>query len=280
MVTPVSRRLPQRKRRNKQFDPLKAAGYDNRPHRHSFLWRMVHNQWIVFGGMIVIALSMVGGTFAALTGGSSTQSTSSGRVFQTATPEPTASPTPDPNATPTPAPSPTATPVQRQYASAPDMQIDQDKQYFATINTDKGTIRIQLFPKDAPKAVNSFVFLAKNHYYDGLTFNRVVPGFVAQAGDAGSDAPGYSIPVEQNSLSHDQYAVALARNNNTGDLTGQFYILLQNDPRLNGRDTVFGKVVSGQDVLPQLTPREPERDPNAPPGTTIQSIQIEEGGIG
>ncbi len=274
----MSKRQQQRKRRNRPFDPLKAAGYDNRPHKHGILWRMLHNRWIVLAGMSILVLSMVTGTLAALNG--SGGSGSNARVFQTATPEPSATATPDPNASPTPTPSPTATPIQRQYASAPEMQIDTNKQYFATVNTDKGAIRIQLFPKDAPQAVNSFVFLAKNHYYDGLTFNRVIPGFVAQAGDAGGNAPGYSLPVEKNSLSHDTGAVAMARNNATGQLSGQFYILMQDDPRLDGQDTVIGKVVSGQDVLQKLTPRQPERDPNAPPGDTITSITIEESATG
>lgn len=237
---------------------------------------MLHNQWIVIGGLAAIALSTVCGTYLSVTGGGATQPASDVRTFDTATPQPSPTPTPDPNASPTPTPAPTPTPVQRRFAAAPPMQIDPAKQYVATIATEKGTIRLQLSPQEAPQAVNSFVFLAKNGYYDGLTFNRVIPGFVVQGGDAGPGSPGYSIPVESNSLKHEIGTVALARSNTTGQLTAQFYISLQAQPSQDGKDTVFGKVVSGMDVLDRLTPRNPEREPNAPPGDTITAITIDE----
>jgi peptidylprolyl isomerase len=154
--------------------------------------------------------------------------------------------------------------------------VDAEKQYFATIKTEEGDIRVQLFPKEALQAVNTFVTLARNNYYDGLTFHRVIDGLVAQAGDAGSGAPGFTVPVEPNSLKHDRLALALARNNATGQLSAEFYIALAPLPSQEGRDTVFGRVVDGQQVLEQLQRRNPERQPNAPPGDKIISITIDE----
>lgn len=275
----MSRRQQQRKRRDKPFDPLKVYGQEARPQKHSIWWRLLHTQWIVTAGIGVIALGTV---FSyALSGRTGqTQRASDVRTFQTATPQAQASGTPDPNASPAASPAPTTTPIVRRYAAAPPMTIDENKTYFATITTDKGQIRVQLFPKEAPQAVNSFVFLAKNHYYDGLTFNRLIPGFVAQGGDAGSAAPGYEVPVEGSALKHDAGSLALARNNATGQLGGQFYISLSPQPSLDGKDTVIGKVVSGEQVLNQLPERNPERNPNAPAGEKIQSISIEEGSVG
>jgi cyclophilin family peptidyl-prolyl cis-trans isomerase len=234
----------------------------------------------VFGGLCVIAIATVAGSCLGANLGSRTQSASQSRIIETATPQPPETPTPDPNASPTPTPTPSATPVVRRYTELPAIQIDQDKQYFATVKTDKGDIRIQLFPKEALQAVNAFVFLARNRYYDGLTFHRVIDDLVAQAGDAGSGAPGFAVPPDQSSLKHDQYAVALARNTVTGQSGGEFYIGLAPLPRQDGKDTVFGRVVDGQRVLEQLTRRNPERQPNAPPGDRILSITIEEGPAG
>ena len=244
------------------------------------MWRLLHNKWIVFGGLAMIAVSMVFGTYLATTSaGQATQRASDVRLFETATPQPTATATPDPNATPAPTPSPTVTPPQRRFSTAPPVQIDPEKQYFATVRTEKGDFRIQLAAKEAPQAVNHFVFLAKSRYYDGLTFHRVLPGFVAQGGDAGFGTPGYGIPVENNSLRHETGSVAIARNNTTGELSGQFYVSLQPQPSQDGKDTVIGKVVSGLDVLQRLTERNPERNPSAPPGDKIVSITIEEGPV-
>lgn len=238
------------------------------------MWRLLHNRWIVFAGMGVIALSAVFGTLAATCTG--TPQADFDAVFETATPQPSPTGTPDPSATATATPSPTATAIVRRYTEAPPIQVDVEKQYFATIKTAKGDIRIQLFPKEALQAVNTFVFLARNDYYDGLSFHRVIDGLVAQAGDAGAGTPGFTVPVEPNTLPHDRLSVALARNNATGQLTAEFYIALAPLPTQAGKDTVFGRVVDGQQVLEQLSRRNPERQPNAPPGDTILDIVIDE----
>ncbi len=271
-------RRQQRKRRERKFDPLKAAGYESRPHRHGILWRLFHDRRIVYAGMGIIALSMIGGTFFSLVGtGATRQNASDVRTFQTATPEPSPTATAGPNASATATAAPTPTPVVRQYAQPPETAIDPAKQYVAVITTEKGPVRVQLLPQEAPQAVNSFVFLARNRYYDGLTFSRVIPGFIAQAGEAGATAPGYQLPVEPNALTHEEGALALARSNISGQVTAQFYVALQSLPNQNGRDTVFGRVIGGRQVLEQLTPRNPERTPNAPPGDKIITITIEEG---
>ncbi len=187
-------------------------------------------------------------------------------------------PTPaaDSNASATPAVSPTAI-TQRSFSAGPPFTIDPASAYTATIKTDKGDIVIQLDPKAAPQAVNNFVFLAKDGFYDGLSFQRVVPNFVAQAGAPnadGSGGPGYSIPDENSPLHHDTGAVAFALDAGTGNSAGsQFYVALAPLPQQDGKDTVFGKVTGGLDILQQLQRRDP-KDPAAAPPLKINSVTI------
>src|SRR3712207_200583 len=136
------------------------------------------------------------------------------------------------------------------------MQIDPNKQYFATIRTEKGDIRLELFPKEAPQTVNNFVFLARNDFYDNVTFHRVLEGFVAQGGDptgTGSGGPGYMLPQEDNNLAHETGVIAMARSPQ-GVSGSQFYITLSPQPSLDAQGfTPFGRVVSGMDVVRSLT---------------------------
>ena len=141
----------------------------------------------------------------------------------------------------------------KQYDSAPAMQIDPDKDYTATVETDKGTIEIKLYPEHAPKTVNNFVALARDGFYDGLTFHRVIPNFMIQGGDpdgTGRGGPGYKFEdeVRDNPLKHETGSLSMA---NAGPNTNgsQFFITHAPQPHLNGRHTVFGKVMSGQDVV-------------------------------
>jgi cyclophilin family peptidyl-prolyl cis-trans isomerase len=178
---------------------------------------------------------------------------------------------------------PTATATPRaaagKYSAPPPMTIDPNKTYLATIVTDKGPIVVQLDPKAAPQTVNNFVFLAREGFYDGVTFHRVIPGFVAQGGDptgTGAGGPGYSIPDEPSPLKHEAGVIAMAKAgpNTAGS---QFYITLEPQPALDGNYTVFGKVLSGLDVARALTPRDPGPGVgNLPPGDKIQRITIEE----
>jgi cyclophilin family peptidyl-prolyl cis-trans isomerase len=136
---------------------------------------------------------------------------------------------------------------------------------------------VELYPEEAPIAVNNFVFLAKNRFYDGLTFHRVEPGFVAQAGDptaSGNGGPGYWLADETNDLTFDSGTLAMAKAG-TSVSGSQFFITLGEQPSLNGNFTVFGRVIEGMDVLQALTPR-PLNTTGGAPGDLILSIEIAE----
>lgn len=159
------------------------------------------------------------------------------------------------------------------------MAIDSQKSYHATIKTEKGNIRVKLFAADAPKTVNNFVFLAREGYYDGVTFHRVLPDFMAQTGDptgTGRGGPGYRFADEFSSkLKHDAAGVLSMANAGPNTNGSQFFITYTATPHLNNRHAVFGKVVEGMDVLKSLTPRDPSRNPNFT-GDVIETIVIEE----
>lgn len=164
----------------------------------------------------------------------------------------------------------------KSYSSEPAMSIDPARAYTATMKTDKGDVRIELYPKDAPQTVNNFVFLARDGFYDGVIFHRVIPGFMAQGGDptgTGSGGPGYSFKDEPNSQTHQIGSLSMA---NAGPNTNgsQFFICYDQQPHLNGRHTVFGRVIDGMDVVNSFGERDPQR--GGPPAATIQSIEIEE----
>jgi cyclophilin family peptidyl-prolyl cis-trans isomerase len=159
------------------------------------------------------------------------------------------------------------------------MAIDPAKQYFATIKTDKGDIRIQLYADKAPNTVNNFVFLARQHYYDNTTFHRVIAGFMAQGGDptgTGSGGPGYKFADEFHpDLKHDSAGILSMANAGKNTNGSQFFITYAPTPHLDGAHAVFGKVVSGMDVLKALTPRDPSKYPTFK-GDRIITIEIEE----
>ncbi|MGH2523356.1 MAG: peptidylprolyl isomerase [Anaerolineales bacterium] len=167
----------------------------------------------------------------------------------------------------------------KQWSSPPAMGIDPTKSYTATVRTDKGDIVIELLPQTAPVTVNNFVFLARQGFYDGVTFHRVLPGFVAQGGDpsgTGSGGPGYFIPNEDSDLTFDGPGVVAMANSGRDRNGSQFFITLAPQPGLNGGYTIFGRVTSGMDVVESITPRDPSQNPNAPPGDKISSVTIEE----
>ncbi len=177
----------------------------------------------------------------------------------------------------TTAPAPTKTGGQKTYSAKPPLTIDTNKKYFATIKMDIGDIKIELFAKDAPESVNSFVFLARDGYYDGLTFHRVIAGFVAQGGDpdgTGRGGPGYTIPDEVNKNKFLDGSVGMAKTSAPNSAGSQFFIDYAPQPNLDGGYTVFGQVVEGRGVLDKIT----QRDPSAggPPGTVMNTIVIEE----
>ena len=141
----------------------------------------------------------------------------------------------------------------KQWSNPPEMQIDPQKTYQATIETNRGNIELELFAQYAPQTVNNFVFLAQQGYYDGVSFHRVIDNFMIQGGDptgTGRGGPGYKFKdeVKNNPLKHETGVISMA---NAGPNTNgsQFFITHSPQPHLNGRHTVFGKVTSGQDVV-------------------------------
>jgi peptidyl-prolyl cis-trans isomerase B (cyclophilin B) len=141
----------------------------------------------------------------------------------------------------------------KHWDRLPAMQIDSEKTYRATIETEKGVIELELYPQYAPKTVNNFVFLAGEGFYDGISFHRVISNFMIQGGDptgTGRGGPGYRFEdeIEGNPLKHETGVISMA---NAGPNTNgsQFFITRSPQPHLDGRHTVFGKVVEGQNVV-------------------------------
>jgi cyclophilin family peptidyl-prolyl cis-trans isomerase len=167
----------------------------------------------------------------------------------------------------------------RQFTDCPPMTIDPSKKYLATLHTEKGDITIELFVDKAPLAVNNFVFLAQQGWYNGVTFHRVLPGFVAQAGDptgTGFGGPGYAFDNEiVPGLNFDGPGVVVMANAGPGSNGSQFFITFRATPDLNGSYTIFGRVVAGMDVAEKLTARDPSQSMDLPPGDKILSITIE-----
>lgn len=140
-----------------------------------------------------------------------------------------------------------------QWNEAPEMQIDTDKTYNVTMETSKGGIALALYPQNAPKTVNNFVFLVEQGFYDGVVFHRVIPDFVIQGGDptgTGTGGPGYQFEdeVAGNPMTHEKGVISMA---NAGPNTNgsQFFITHSPQPHLNGKHTVFGKVVSDMAIV-------------------------------
>lgn len=169
--------------------------------------------------------------------------------------------------------------AERQFTECPEITIDPSKDYYATLHTEKGDIEIELFPDVAPIAVNSFVFLINNNWYDNVTFHRVLPDFMAQAGDpsgSGGGSPGYTFNNEIDpDLTFDRAGLVAMANAGPGTNGGQFFITYAPAPHLNGNYTIFGEVVSGMEVVESLTPRNPQENLSAPPGDIILDVSIE-----
>jgi cyclophilin family peptidyl-prolyl cis-trans isomerase len=158
------------------------------------------------------------------------------------------------------------------------MGLDASKSYRATIKTDKGDIHLTLEGKKAPKTVNNFVFLARQGFYDGVVFHRVIADFMAQTGDptgTGSGGPGYKFADEFHpDLRHDGPGVLSMANAGAGTNGSQFFITHVATPWLDDKHSVFGRVSGGLDVLLSI----PERDPSrrASPAVSIHTIEISE----
>ena len=141
----------------------------------------------------------------------------------------------------------------QQWSYPPAMQIDPKKNYRVNMETNRGTIVLEMYAQYAPQTVNNFVFLSSEGFYDGVTFHRVIPDFMIQGGDptgSGRGGPGYRFPDEfaGNPLRHEKGVISMA-NAGPGTNGSQFFITHAPQPHLDGRHTVFGKVVEGQDVV-------------------------------
>lgn len=166
----------------------------------------------------------------------------------------------------------------KQWNSPPEMQIDPKKKYTARMETDTGTMVIELFADRAPKTVNNFVFLAREGFYEDIIFHRVISNFMAQGGDPtgrGSGGPGYRFEDEFHpSLRHDKQGILSMANAGPNTNGSQFFITHVPTRHLDNRHTVFGQVVEGLDVLMSIPPRDPN-NPNAP-AVKINRVTIEE----
>lgn len=167
-----------------------------------------------------------------------------------------------------------------QYDAEPPMTIDVSKQYFATFKLAKGgEFVVELFDDQAPKTVNNFVFLARNGFYDGTTFHRVLDGFMAQGGDptgTGAGGPGYQFEDEISpELTFDRAGLLAMANSGPNTNGSQFFITYVPTPHLTGLHTIFGEVIEGMEVVEGITRRDPNQNPDFQ-GDAIETITITE----
>jgi peptidyl-prolyl cis-trans isomerase B (cyclophilin B) len=159
--------------------------------------------------------------------------------------------------------------MSKRYSAPPPMSIDTAKNYSATLDTSRGTIVVDLFPKEAPKTVNNFVFLAREGFYDGTVFHRVIPNFMIQGGDpegSGRGGPGYRFEDETQGSPHKHQVGSLSMANAGPNTNGsQFFITHVVTDWLDGKHTVFGRVRTGQDVVNAVKQ-----------GDQLRSVKIEE----
>ena len=167
----------------------------------------------------------------------------------------------------------------KQYNAAPPLQIDLKKQYSATVKMEKGEeFVIHLYADKAPLTVNSFVFLAHEGFFDGVTFHRVLEDFMAQGGDpggTGAGGPGYQFVNEDSDLKFDQAGIVAMANAGRNTNGSQFFITFGPTPHLNGGYTIFGQVIKGMPVVRNLRRRDPGQRPDFS-GDAIKTILIEE----
>jgi len=165
---------------------------------------------------------------------------------------------------------------QKKWESPPSMTIDPSGSYEAVMTIAGGEVIMELLADVAPVTVNNFIFLAREGFYDGTTFHRVIPGFVAQGGDptgSGSGGPGYQFQDELNEVDFEQGIIGMA-NAGPGTNGSQFYLMLDAAPHLTNRYTAFGRVVSGLEHVLAITPRDPAGATS--PGDEIISVIINE----
>lgn len=167
----------------------------------------------------------------------------------------------------------------KQYSSPPAMTIDSTKKYTAVFKTEAGDFEVELFADKAPKTVNNFVFLARDKFYDGTMFHRVIDGFMAQGGcpqGTGTGGPGYRFADEFHPQArHQGPGILSMANAGPGTNGSQFFITFASTPHLDNRHSVFGKVSGkGMDIVKKIRLRDPSE---RAPGTRINTIEIREG---
>jgi cyclophilin family peptidyl-prolyl cis-trans isomerase len=166
----------------------------------------------------------------------------------------------------------------KQWNTPPEVKIDPQKKYTATLDTDKGLIVLELFADKVPRTVNNFVFLAREGYYDGTIFHRVISDFMAQGGDptgTGTGGPGYHFADEFHpSLKHNKPGVFSMANAGPGTNGSQFFITHVPTPWLDGKHTIFGQVIQGMDVLLSIPPRDPTK--TGSPAVKLNKVTIQE----
>ena len=166
----------------------------------------------------------------------------------------------------------------KQWNKSPEMVIDPKKKYSVTMSTDKGDIVLELFAEKTPKTVNNFVFLAREGFYDGIIFHRVIADFMAQGGDptgSGTGGPGYRFADEFHpSLKHDKPGILSMANAGPGTNGSQFFITHIPTPWLDGKHSVFGQVTQGMDVLLSIPPRDPMKSNS--PAVKLNKVTVQE----
>jgi cyclophilin family peptidyl-prolyl cis-trans isomerase len=168
--------------------------------------------------------------------------------------------------------------MSKQWNKPPEMSIDPQKKYTATLSTDKGDIVMELFADKTPRTVNNFVFLARAGFYDGTIFHRVISDFMVQGGDptgTGTGGPGYRFADEFDpSLKHDKPGIFSMANAGPNTNGSQFFITHVPTPWLNGKHSVFGQVIQGLDVLMSIPPRDPSKISS--PAVKLNKVTIQE----
>ncbi len=269
----MSRQRRQEERRQRQRQRRSARGSNYEPAGNlefggvmGFFQR--HGRWFFIFGIVIMIVSL-GAVFFPTNqpiADLPPTPTADADATETATAEATSSP----EASPTPADG-----IQRTYSAPPEMAINPTAAYEAIIRTERGDVHLELLADEAPGYVNNFVFLARNRFFEGLTFHRVEPGFVVQAGDptaTGLGGPGYWLPEETTDEPFDAGVLSMAKAGT--DVSGsQFFITLGPTPALADDFTVFGRVTEGLELLQAFDARDPSAA-GQPPGVRILGIEI------
>src|SRR6187401_6868 len=169
--------------------------------------------------------------------------------------------------------------MSKKYSAPPATTVDPNKKYSAAFNTSRGEIVCELFAKDAPKTVNNFVFLARDKFYDGTVFHRVIPNFMIQGGDptgTGTGGPGYEFEDEFNDHTVERGALAMAKAGPNTNGSQFFIVTAEATPWLDGKHTVFGRVTSGMDIVDTISNVDTDAGDKPRADVTIERVELAE----